>query len=168
MPLFLFASLLTAIFTLYPITRYFSETPLESNVGTIRAAGSDIALLRGLRSNIPRGSDLFVFPYLPIAYFLTLSQNPTRYSYLQPGMMSDADESAVLTELRAAPPTRVLYYNIPEEQILRIWPHSDPTRLRMRRIEAYLAEHYKTSNEISYQGGSFRVMERRPVTAALQ
>ena len=94
-----------------------------------------------------------------MAHFLTLDHNPTRYSYLQPGMMDDDDESAAIGELKGNPPERVLYFDFPESEILRIWPRTDPTRLRLRRIETYLATNYHRLSSISYGQGSFEILE---------
>ncbi len=92
---------------------------------------------------------------------MTLGENPTRFSYLQPGMMSDADEAAAVAELSAHPPARILYENITPAQILNIWPGTDPARLRLNRIEDYLATHYRVHANIPYNGGAFQVLELR-------
>jgi hypothetical protein len=159
MPVFLVASLLLTLFASYTLLRRGSETELQSNVGVVRASGDDLNLVRQLQQQIPQGSDLFVYPYLPVAYFFTLSHNPTRYSYLQPGMMSDQDEASALQELQAAPPERVVYYDMGEAQILKLWPNSDPARLRLRKLEAYLATHYRAKEHIAYRGSDVQVLE---------
>lgn len=163
---FLGTCLLTTLFGGYAVLLRFSETPILSQVGNIRASAEDRALITGLQQRVPRGSTLFVYPYLPVAYFLTLTENPTRYSYLQPGMMSDHDEQTALAELEAAPPERVLFFDLPEAQILHFWPGSDQNRLRMRQIEAFLAQHYRPASEIKYGSTVFRVLERMSTLAA--
>jgi hypothetical protein len=162
LPAFLLASLLLTIFAPYTILRRTSEQEFSSNVGLLRASGDDVILLRSLQNQIPRDSNLFVFPYLPVAYFLTLSHNPTRYSYLQPGMMSDLDEKIALQGLQASPPERVVYYDFTEAQILHLWPNSDPSRLRLRQIESYLATQYRKKDFFSYRGSEVQILERIP------
>jgi len=154
-------SLLATIFLWYGIAARSGQVVLETRVGKIRASGDDVALIRQLSENVPRDDAFFCFPYLPISYFLTLGENPTRYSYLQPGMMNDVDESAALTELSAHPPDRVLYQDIPASQILNIWPGTDRGRLRLRKIEDYLSARYRVHATISYNGGAFQILERR-------
>jgi hypothetical protein len=165
-PAFLLASLLMALFSLHAFLNWSGSKVVSSQVGPIRASGEDAALLQSLEKNIPRGSELFVFPYLPVAYFVTLSHNPTRYSYLQPGMMSDEDEATALAELQAAPPARVLYYDLSTKQILRLWPQSDPSRLRMRRMEEYLARNYRKTDQILYRGSEVQILGRVPLAVA--
>lgn len=152
-------TLLATLFAWHGLAQHGSETVFQANVGTIRASGEDAAFVRRLQSEVPQGSRLFVFPYLPMAHFLTLDRNPARYSYLQPGMMNENDEFAAISELSANPPERVLYLDLPESDILRIWPKTDRTRLRLRRMEAYLSANYHRSKTISYGGGSFDILE---------
>jgi hypothetical protein len=157
--MFAAATLLAVVFAWSAVAQHSSEIALETNVGVIRAARPDAAFVRELQRDVPRGSSLFVFPYLPIASFLTLSQNPTRYSYLQPGMMSDQDEAAALAELRRCPPARVLYFNLDERELLGIWPASDPERLRFRGLEKYLASNYHQVGSIETPKRTFEILE---------
>ena len=159
MAAFATCTLLATLFAWHGIAQHGSEISLESSVGAIRASRDDVAFVRNLQQEVPQGSRLFVFPYLPMAHFLTLDRNPTRYSYLQPGMMNDDDESTVIGELIVDPPERILYFDLPESEILRIWPKTDPTRLRLRRIEAYLASNYHRLSSIGYGQGSFEILQ---------
>jgi hypothetical protein len=158
--LFAAGTLLVAVFACTAIAQHVSEVALETNVGTIRASREEAVFLRDLEREIPLGSGLFVFPYLPIASFLTLSQNPTRYSYLQPGMMGDQDEAATLAELRKSPPARVLYFNLDERELLGIWPASDPARLRFHDLETYLASSYHQVGAIRTSQRTFEILQR--------
>jgi len=153
------ASLLVTVFAWNAIAQHSQETTLETNVGSVRAAHDDMLFVRDLQRKVPKGSSLFVFPYLPIASFLTLSQNPTRYSYLQPGMMSDQDEAAALAELRKSPPARVLYFDLEERELLEIWPASDPGRLRFHGLETYLASNYHQVGCIRTPKRTFEILE---------
>jgi hypothetical protein len=157
--MFAAATLLVTVFAWNAIGQHSRETALETNVGAIRAQQEDAGFLRDLQREVPRDSSLFVFPYLPIASFLTLSQNPTRYSYLQPGMMSDQDEAAALAELRKSPPARVLYFNLDERELLETWPASDPERLRFHRLETYLASNYHQVGAICTSKRTFEILE---------
>ncbi len=157
--LFAAATLVVVVFAGNALAQHAREMALATNVGEIRALPEDMSLLRGLVREIPPGSSLFVFPYLPIASFLTLSQNPTRYSYLQPGMMSDPDEADVLAELRKSPPARVLYFDFAPKELLEIWPASDASRLRFHGLEAYLASNYHRVGAIPTAKRTFDILE---------
>jgi hypothetical protein len=124
------------------IQERFRETTRVTNVGTIHGKLADLDVLAMIQSRVKPSDTLFVFPYRPMLYFITGAHNPTRYSFLQPGMFSDKDELEALSELRAHPPQWVFYTHVPPEAYLRIWPGSDPRRLQMAGIEDFLRENY--------------------------
>jgi hypothetical protein len=64
-------------------------------------------------------------------------------------MFSEKDELEALRELHAHPPRLVLYTYISPEEYLRIWPASDPRRLRMSGIEDFLKENYQATGQWS-------------------
>jgi len=140
--------------------------PVDSRVGRIAALPADAEMIRAIERDVPQGASLFCFPYLPMFYFLTGGENPTRYSYLQPGMMEDGDERLALAELRARPPETILYQNVTPEMILRIWPGSDPRRLRLEKIEAFLRCAYRPVAAVSYNGVPVQILRRAPEPGA--
>ncbi len=116
---------------------------LDTAAGRVRVSRDAASPLRMCLANVRAGSSLFVFPYEPVFYFLTGGENPTRYAWLQPGMMSAGDERTALEELTANPPEWVLYRDVAAADYLRIWPGSDPARLRMASIEGWIRANYR-------------------------
>ena len=167
MAAFLATVAITLTFFTYTLLRRSADVPAQARIGSIRAAKADVTLLHDLEHNIPAGSRLFVFPYLPMAYFATLADNATRFSYMQPGQMTESDEDAVIADLRAHPADRVLFQDLTEDQILLVWPSTDRARLHLRRIEQFLADRYQRIETIPYPGGNFQVLTpKSPVTAS--
>jgi hypothetical protein len=119
------------------------ETTRVTSVGSVHGRPADLDVLEMIQARVKPSDTLFVFPYRPLLYFATGAHNPTRYSFLQPGMFPDRDESEALSELRAHPPRWVFYTHVPAEAYLRIWPGSDPRRLQMEGIEDFLRENYQ-------------------------
>lgn len=122
---------------------------IESRVGTLYGDHYTLRLVRELERTVAPGESFFSFPYAPLAYFLTQGANPTRYSYLQPGMMTDQQEETALAELRIAPPRKVLYFDLNPEEVLRVCPTTDPKRLRFKKIEGWLSENYTPDEQLS-------------------
>jgi hypothetical protein len=114
-----------------------------TSIGSVHVKPADLDVLAMIQARVKPSDTLFVFPYRPLLYFVTGAHNPTRYSFLQPGMFSDKDEWEALSELRAHPPQWVFYTHVSPESYLRIWPGSDPRRLQMAGIEAFLRENYR-------------------------
>lgn len=123
------------------------ETARVTSVGTLHGSAADLDILETIQTRVGPSETLFVFPYRPMLYFVTGAQNPTRYSFLQPGMFSDRDQSEALRELRAHPPQWVFYTYVAPEAYLRIWPGSDPRRLKMSGIEDFLKENYRGAGQ---------------------
>lgn len=164
--LFLTLCILAVIPMGYNVLERINMIPLHTRVGDVVAPVEDAALIRGLERVVGKDQPVFCFPYLPVYYFLTLGRNPTRFSYLQPGLMTDADERSALAELAAHPPPAVIYQNVTPQMILRIWPHTDPSRLRLRRLESYLGCAYHPGDPIHYRGGELEILERNPQSVA--
>jgi hypothetical protein len=119
--------------------------PMASPVGNVRVSTDQVADFERLLAAVPPGTSLFVHPYLPIAYFLTQARNPTRYAYLNPGMMTHQDEMAVLGQLQADPPEWLLYLKLSREEFLRVFPHGENLNWRYETLEAWLDRNYAPS-----------------------
>jgi len=136
--------------------------PFQTRVGTVRGDGEDADLMERLERHVQAGDSLFAFPYLPPMYYLLQARNPTRYPYLQPGMMNARDEAEALAELSAAPPRWVIYENLPASAVLILWPGSDPARLPLLAMHRYLEDHYRDVETVDSRWGRFVVKERLP------
>ncbi len=152
--------LLGAIF-LSSTVRSTPAPAMETRVGRVRASAGDLAVVEAVSKHVPAGDTLFVFPYQPIIYFLTGATNPCRYSFLQPGMMNDRDEAAALADLERNPPHWIFYEDVPPQTYLRISPHSDPKRLRMPHLEAFIRSRYRLADEYRSPQGTFQIRELR-------
>ena len=110
---------------------------VETRVGALRDPRNQEEILDGLEGWVNPGDTLFSFPYLPSAYFLLSARNPSRYTFLQPGMMTPDDERRAVAELQLAPPLWVIYENFPQEAVFRIWPGTDPARIPMTTMKKF-------------------------------
>jgi hypothetical protein len=166
-PVALVVLIVAASFCMVSIQQRLHETARVTTVGAVHGKQGDVDVLEKVQARVQQADTMFAFPMRPMLYFVTGAHNPTRYSFMQPGMFSDRDESEALSELRAHPPRWVFYTNVPAELYLRIWPGSDPRRLRMASIEDFLRENYQETGEWA----DFKLLEltdaRRPVQTAL-
>lgn len=139
----------------------------QTRSGVVVGEPKELGLERALEASVQKGEPFFAFPYVPIAYFLTQGANPTRYSFLQPGMMADADEDQALASLMSAPPAKVFYMDVPEWAYLRLFPSSDPRRLRMHKIENWLRENYDLDEPFARSHPGYDLLIRRQPGARL-
>jgi hypothetical protein len=138
-----------------------NELFLSTPAGAIRVSKAEAPPIQMSLAHIHPGDSLFVFPYEPIYYLLTGGQNPTRYLWLQPGMMSAGDEHAALAELAARPPDWILYRNLAPADYLRLWPGSNPALLRMASIESWIRTNYRPEASAASPDGVRELWRRR-------
>jgi hypothetical protein len=134
---------------------------VSTSAGILRVSAADAAAVSLAAQHVATGSSFFVFPYEPIFYFVTRGLNPTRYLWLQPGMMSDQDERNALTELQARPPEWILYRDLQPQAYLRVWPGADPARLRMPLIEGFIRTRYIEVATAGSDDGDRKLLKRR-------
>jgi len=141
-----------------------TDPPQETRVGSLRDPGNQGEVLDGLERWVNPGDTLFSFPYLPSAYYFLNARNPSRYTFLQPGMMTAEDEARAVAELQLAPPQWVIYEAFPPEAVFRIWPGTDPARIPMAAMNEYLSAHYRQVDSIAWETARLAVMERVPAS----
>jgi 4-amino-4-deoxy-L-arabinose transferase-like glycosyltransferase len=139
------------------LNRRIGEPAMATRLGVVHGTESDFKVLRLVTSHVRPEDGFFAFPYWPNFYLFAGARNPTRFAYLQPGMFSAADERIALQELQQSPPRWILYVDTPPEAFLRIWPRSDPARLRFGSIEDFIAGRYRTVDKVD----GFELRERQ-------
>ncbi len=132
-----------------------------TRVGQLRNVPDDGQAMAALEQAIPAGSSAYVFPYMPLMGYMLRTENPTSYSYLQPGMMSIDDEGIVLNELRRKPPEYILRQYIPDDQVLEVWPNSDPTAMRFPAIEDFINSRYTETGHVQCTHFAMVILHRR-------
>lgn len=162
-----FMILLASVFAANFVNGWRATRPMASPVGRVRAGIDQVGDLEKLFATVHPGASLFVYPYLPIAYFLTQARNPTRYAYLNPGMMTHADEAAVLAQLQADPPEWLLYLRLSREEFLRVFPHGETLDWRYQTLEDWLNRNYSPSESPAISIGGYQLRRRVATTPPL-
>jgi hypothetical protein len=145
----------------YAVQSRLATEKLSTNAGTIFAASRDVSGIDFAQRNVRPGQSLFVYPYMPVLYFLTGGVNPTPYSFLQPGMMSSEDERAALAHLKSSSPDFVLFCRPPLQDLLRIWPNTDPARVHMPSLEGWIESNYQLVDPAQPHLLGYRLMRLR-------
>jgi len=166
----IFSILLAAIFASNYVRGWRESSPVSSPAGILQVARDQAPDVQRLMQQVHRGDSLFVYPYMPMQYFVTQAQNPTRYSYLMPGMMTRIQESEALAELEARPPEWLLYLQVPREELLRVFPNGAGLDWRFAELESWMQQNYRPVEGPSVSVGGYRLWRRAsaPEAAALQ
>jgi hypothetical protein len=152
--------LLAAISGFQKTAAAFDYSGFSTRAGFMRGTPEDVEFLEPFERRIQPGDSLFVFPYLPALYPLLDAHNPTRYLFLQPGMMTAGDERRAIAEVEAGRPRWVVLADIPPETVLAAWPRSDPSRIPMEAMHLYLRTHYRELEQVHGKWGSMAILER--------
>ena len=132
----------------------------ETPAGVLAVSRLHFVTLNDLISTVHPGERVFVYPYLPALYFILGVDNPTRYSWLQPGMMGPRDEMAAIADLTLRPPRHVIWHDFTDAYILKNWPASDRGRLHFPAMEMYLNSNYHVVNPDGVVPTGYRLLER--------
>ncbi|MEP7351773.1 MAG: hypothetical protein ABI824_00935, partial [Acidobacteriota bacterium] len=116
---------------------------VASPVGTLRVQKDQAAALRQVLTQVKPGQSLYVHPYMPILYFAAQAQDPSRFSYLAAGMMTQQDEQQVLSDLEKRPPQWLMYLELTRKEFLRVFPSGTNVDHRFRTLEGWLETNYR-------------------------
>ncbi len=116
---------------------------LRTRRGMLKSAEPD-PVLTYIQSYVPAGGRLFVYPYQPLYYYLTATENPTSFEYLQPGMHTPEQFELAAGQLAAHPPRFVLFTPSFFEMVATPFPETPVEALAARDpVEDYIFAHYQ-------------------------
>ncbi len=152
--------MLATMFAANYFIAWHGTTAISSPVGRLRVSNDELADFDRLFQQVHPGDGLFVYPYMPIHYFLTQGKNPARFCWLQPGMMPDADARATLTELQAHPPEWLLYAHISPKEYRDLFPNAPNLDWRFEDLESWLNTNYRPAPDPAITVGGYRLWRR--------
>ena len=144
-PAGLFAVLLAFVFSLHSFTGLAETSKVGSPVGNLRVDNKQRDAMEKLFAAVHPGETLFVYPYMPMHYFLTQAHNPTVYSFFSPGMSTQREANAALAELQQRPPEWILFTKFSEKEILRVIPQVGSADTHYPALEEWLEKNYPVS-----------------------
>jgi len=160
------------LFSLNSLGSWFATLPLQTAVGRIRVEPRLAPEVAKLVAAVGPGQTLYIHPYMPVNYFVTQAENPTRFSFLAPGMMTRGEEAQALRQLEARAPEWVLYMTLTRDEFLRVFPNAGGLQNRFSALEKWLEKNYTpVEGAGAVNIGGYRLMRRsdqsggRPVIA---
>jgi hypothetical protein len=115
--------------------------PMQTRVGRVHTTAYDPALA-AIEKYVPPGKEIFIYPYSPMDYFLSATNNPTRYStlYFNVQVGSEFVLNEVLRDLERRHVRYVLWDKTLEEKLGDFFPSAHVKRFV---ITPYLESHYR-------------------------
>jgi len=159
---------LAAMFASNYVRGWHDTTPVSSAAGVLRVPADQAKDVQRLIQQVRPGASLFVYPYMPVEYFLTQARNPTRYSYLMPGMMTRKQEIEALAQLQARPPEWLLFLQPSPEEFLRVFPNGAGLDWHFADLESWMDRNYKPMETPAVSVGGYRLLRREALREAHQ
>jgi len=163
----IFSILIAMIFASNYVRGWRESSPVLSPAGTLQVARDQAPGVQGLMQQVHPDDSLFVYPYMPIQYVWTQARNPTRYSYLMPGMMTRDQETEALAELEARPPEWLMYMQLSREEMTRVFPNGSDRDLRFEKLESWMQQNYRPLENPAVSIGGYRLWQRVPAREAV-
>ena len=103
-----------------------------------------------LQRHVRAGGEIFVYPYQPLCYFLTVTSNPTRLDYLQLGLHSEDQIEEALAQLAAHPPRAAVWApSFNTQTIPGAWPATPQQVLSKDVIRDFILARYRPCTTLS-------------------
>ena len=111
--------------------------------GTITTPETD-GVIDYVQAHVPVGNTMFVYPYLPLYYYLSGTLNPTRYEYFQPGMNTRQQAEEIITQLASQHVRTVLFEPSFTDKIPTSWPATPISAIVSDPVADYILREYHT------------------------
>jgi 4-amino-4-deoxy-L-arabinose transferase-like glycosyltransferase len=160
------AIMLAAVFASNYFRGWRELSPVPSPAGILRVARDQAPGVERLMQEVHPGDSLFVYPYMPVQYFLTQAHNPTRFSYLQPGLMTREQAREALSQLQSRPPEWLLYLQLSQEEFRRVFPNGADLDWHFAELESWMQRNYVPVEGPSVSVGGYRLWRRAPAPEA--
>jgi hypothetical protein len=152
------------------VTALTARVPIQTRRGEVRASVPD-QVLPVIQSQVRAGSTVFVYPYLPLYYYLSGTFAPGPDDYLQPGMHTREQQAEMIRGVTADRTPVVLYEYAFDEKIANSWPRTPLDAIARDPVADFLLAQYHSCRVLkSAAGGRFLFMVRKdlPCPAGLR
>lgn len=134
---------------------------VETRRGVLNASAPD-TVLEYVQAHVAPGSRIFVYPYLPLYYYLTDTVSPSGFDYVQPGMHTPEQMAEVMHDLTTERTPVVLYELAFAEKIPRAWPNTPTDFIAKDPVADFILDRYHPCKLlVSAAGWRFVLMVRK-------
>jgi hypothetical protein len=133
-----------ALFGLVPlIGARAAHNQVATRRGVVTTGGKD-TVVEYVQARIPPGETIFVYPYLPLYYYLTGTFSPGRYDYFQPGMHTREQADEIVRDLATRRVDVVLFEANFLDKVSTSWPGTPLTAIAEDPVADYIARNYRS------------------------
>ena len=156
------AGLVLALVPLAAFLEKGGRRDVETAIGKLSATPQDAALLEELARHVGLRATGWIYPYQPALGFYLGLENPTPYSFLQPGMARPEDERLAAEALERTQPPLLIRVEAPAHAYLRIWPAANLEAIQLPQLDAFVNSRYRSVAVLPHPAGPFRILALSP------
>ncbi len=143
------------------VTALTAPVSIKTRRGEVRAPAPD-QVLAAIQSQVDSGATIFVYPYLPLYYYLTATFAPGPHDYLQPGMHTPEQQAEMVRHVADDRTPVVVYEYAFDDKIASSWPRTPIEAIAKDPVADFLLAHYRSCSVLkSAAGGRFLFMVRK-------
>ena len=114
---------------------------IETRRGTVLTREPDTVLEYAMSHTAP-GEKILVYPYLPLYYYLTATESPSKYEYFQPGMSTPEQAEEIIASLKSNRVRTVFFEPGFSDKIPHSWPGTPTSAIAQDPVADYIARNY--------------------------
>jgi len=120
-----------------------SPFKIETRRGVVAVPAQD-TVLEYVQGHVAAGSDLLVYPYLPLYNYLTGTFSPTSLDFFQSGMNTAEQGETILKNLKSGRIKTVLFEPSFPQKIPSSWPGTPLSAIVNDSVADYIVGNYKS------------------------
>jgi hypothetical protein len=143
----IFVTYVSIAFLMFSVPLLMRALSASHNIETRRGMIAEPArdtVIEYLQAHVAAGESILVYPYLPLYYYLTDTNSPSRYEYFQPGMHSPEQADEMLSDLAAKRVRVVLFEASFWEKVPNSWPSTPISNIAHDPLAYYIQRKYRS------------------------
>jgi 4-amino-4-deoxy-L-arabinose transferase-like glycosyltransferase len=130
---------------------------IETRRGVVAMPAQD-TVLEYVQGHVAPGSDLLVYPYLPLYNYLTGTFSPTSLDFFQPGMNTAEQGETILRDLKSGRIKSLLFEPAFPQKIPSSWPGTPLSAIVNDPVADYIVANYKSCQMLHSPEWAFEFM----------
>jgi hypothetical protein len=116
---------------------------IQTRRGIVLSSSTDDTVIPYVQAHVPPGSELLVYPYLPIYNYLTATLSPARVDFFQAGMNTPQQAQEIIDSLKSHPNQAVLVEPGFGGKFASSWPNTPLSSIVNDPVADFIARNYR-------------------------
>jgi hypothetical protein len=129
-----------------------TENRIQTRRGVVMTSGKD-TVIDYVQAHVRPGTELLVYPYLPLYNYLTETHSPARLDFFQAGMNTAAQAQAIIADVNSRKATAVLFEPAFSEKFANSWPQTPLRDIANDPVADFIIRNYRVCAALTAPAG---------------